>query len=264
MPLKTCSGRVVHKIFFSNVGYAKGIDGTLAQHVQRFHRHLYFGVPPQQQVLAQLKSIIKHEDPDLCCFVEVDRGSFHSSYFNQLNYLVDDDYCHYDIADKYGENNPLGRLPLFQGKSNAFISKQQLDFQKLYFKRGSKRLIYRIGLPNNITLYFGHFSLQEKVRALQLAELRNFIQTHDGEVIIMADFNIMQGFKELRPLLDRTDLMVLNDEAEHTFRLHRRSWALDLCICSQSLAERVTLRVIPQPYSDHAALLIEGDFIRPM
>ncbi len=250
----------MRKIFFSNVGYAKGIDGTLMQHVRRFHRHVYFGVSPQQQVLGQLKSIIAAEEPDVCCFVEVDRGSFHSSYYNQMNALVDDDYCFHDIADKYGENNPLGRLPLFQGKSNAFIAKQSLDFQRLYFKRGSKRLIYRIMLPNNIALYFGHFSLQESVRALQMIELRNFIQTHDGEVIILADFNIMQGFKELRPLLDRTDLMVLNDEAEHTFKLHRRSWALDLCICTQSLADRLKLKVIPQPYSDHAALLIEGNF----
>ena len=251
----------MRKIFFSNIGYARGIDGTLAQHVRRFHRHLYAGISPQQQVLSQLKGIIAAEEPDLCCFVEVDRGSVHSAFFNQLDYLVDEDYCHFDIADKYGEGNPLGKLPLFMGKSNAFLSRQALDFQRLYFQRGSKRLIYRIMLPNNIALYFGHFALQEKVRALQLAELRSFIQTHDGEVIIMADFNIMQGFKELRPLLDRTDLMVLNDESLHTFKLHKNSWALDLCICSQSLAERLRLTVIPQPYSDHAALLVEGDFI---
>lgn len=248
-----------YKIFFSNIGYAKGIDGTLWQHLGRMHRHVYCGMTPQQQVLSQLKSIIGTEQPDLCCLVEVDRGSFHSSYYNQLSALLDDDFVHHDIADKYGDNNLLGRVPLFQGKSNAFISKEPLDFQRLYFKRGSKRLIYRIMLPGNIALYFAHFSLQEKVRALQFAELRDFMELHDGEAIILADFNIMQGFKELRPLLDRTDLMVLNDETQHTFRLYNKRWTLDLCICSQSLAERLRLKIIPQPYSDHAALLVEGD-----
>lgn len=251
---------MTYKIFFGNIGYAKGIDGTLWQHICRMHRHLYSGITPQQQVLGQLKAILAAEKPDLCCFVEVDRGSFHSAYYNQLSSLLDDDFVHHDIADKYGENNPLGKLPMFQGKSNAFIAKEKLDFQRLYFKRGSKRLIYRIMLPGNIALYFGHFSLQEKVRALQLAELRGFIESHDGEAIILADFNIMQGFKELRPLLDRTNLMVLNDEAAHTFRLHKRQWTLDLCICSETLAERLKLMIIPQPYSDHAALLVEGEF----
>lgn len=252
---------MVRKVFFSNIGYARGIDGSLVQHIRRAHRHFYTGSSPQQLVLGQLKDIIRAENPDLCCFVEVDRGSFHSAYCNQMEYLTDDDYVFYDIADKYGEGNPLGRLPMFQGKSNAFVSKYDLEYQRLYFQRGSKRLLYRVALGENVTLYFGHFALQEKVRALQLAELRNFIQTHEGEVIIMADFNIMQGFKELRPLLDRTDLMVMNDEMQPTFRLHSKNWALDLCICSQSLAERLELKIIPQPYSDHAALLVEGDFL---
>src|SRR5688572_17701312 len=125
------------KIFFSNIGYARGIDGTLWQHMLYAHRHVYYGVTPQQQVLLQLKEIIAQEKPDICCFVEMDSGSFHSSYYNQIQYLVDDEYMFHDISGKYGEDNWLNEMPLFKGKSNAFIAKEIAPFERLYFRYGS-------------------------------------------------------------------------------------------------------------------------------
>jgi endonuclease/exonuclease/phosphatase family metal-dependent hydrolase len=248
---------MAYRVFFSNIGYARGIDGTLWQHIARAHRHIYSGLSMQQQVLGQLKTIIATENPDLCCLVEVDRGSFHSGCYNQMQSLLDDDYCVHEIADKYGENSWLAKMPLFKGKSNAFLSKKQLPFQRLYFRRGSKRLIYRLELPGNITLFFAHFALSEKVRADQMDEMRNLIQACTGEVMILADFNIMKGFGELKPLLHGTGLEVLNGENDYTFTFHRRRLVLDLCLCSTSLVNRMDLRVIPQPFSDHAALLVD-------
>jgi endonuclease/exonuclease/phosphatase family metal-dependent hydrolase len=244
------------KILFSNIGYAKGIDGTLQQHFSRLGRHLYCDLPVQRQALAQLKAIIDTEKPDICCLVEIDRGSFHSAYFNQVMDLIDDNYPYHDIADKYGENSLIGKLPFHRGKSNAFLSKQKLSFDRLYFSHGTKRLIYKLSLSDDITVYFAHFSLQRKVRLKQFQELRSLIAEAHGESIILADFNIMQGFKELDPLLEKSDLEVLNKEDEHTFKFHKRELALDLCVCSKNLARRTTIKVIPQPFSDHEALLV--------
>lgn len=244
------------KILFSNIGYAKGIDGTLWQHFCRLSRHFYCGQQTQEQVLAQLKTIIKEENPDLCCFVEVDQGSMYSANFDQLNALKDGDYRFHDVADKYGDNSRLGRMPLHMGKSNGFMSKNEYAFERLYFRHGSKRLIYKIQIPRNITVFFSHFSLQKNIRVKQLNEIREMVASCSGEVIILADFNIMMGFSELGPLLDGTDLQVLNDEDEPTFTFHRRRLALDLCICSQSLFDRAELQIIPQPFSDHDALLL--------
>lgn len=250
---------MAYKIFFSNIGYAKGIDGTLWQHICRIHRHLYCGLPLQQQVLSQLKAIIMAEQPDLCCLVEIDRGSFHSSYYNQMLALLDEEYHFHDIADKYGEGNQIGRMPFFQGKSNAFLARTPLPYERLYFKYGAKRLIYRIQLPGNVFLFFAHFSLQARVRAQQFDEVRRLIEASPGEAIILADFNIMQGFDELKGLLG-SDLVLLNGEKDYTFTLHRSRWVLDLCICSRALAPRLRLEIIQQPFSDHAALLVEGNW----
>jgi endonuclease/exonuclease/phosphatase family metal-dependent hydrolase len=247
---------VSFKILFSNLGYARGIDGTFSQHIRRIHRHFYTGLTQQQQVLSQFRNIIIAEKPDLCCLVEVDSGSWNTGYFNQMDYLTDQEYPVYDIAGKYGEDSLLARMPFFSGKCSAFLSKTELSSRKLYFRHGSKRLIYSIALPGGATLFFAHFSLQARVRAKQLEEVRTLV-ADGGESIILADFNILQGFRELQPLLRDKGLCVLNKEDDHTFMFGSRRWTLDLCLCSQSLMPRLQLRIIPQPFSDHAALLVE-------
>ncbi len=249
-----------YKILFSNVGYAKGIDGTLWQHVSRFHRHFYCSVPLQQEVLNQLRNIIGENKPDLCCFVELDEGSAHSARFNQFDFLREKDYSCHEIADKYGPNSWIGRMPLHIGKGNAFMAREKLVFKRLYFRNGSKRLIHEITLPRDVKLYFTHFSLNHGTRMKQLKEMNTIVREEKNPVIIMADFNILRGFKELSPLLDGTDLKVLNKETDHTFMLHHRKHTLDLCICSEQLASKMSLQIIPQPFSDHAAILAEGEW----
>ncbi|MGE0252739.1 MAG: hypothetical protein AB7G80_03290 [Dongiaceae bacterium] len=246
-----------YKILFSNIGYAKGIGGTLWEHICRLNRHIYCGLSVQEQALRQLKVIIDSEKPDLGCLVEIDQGSFHSAYFNQIQALMDHEYIFHDIAEKYGENSPLRKMWMHKGKSNAFLAKQEIPFQRLYFTYGTKRLVYRLTLPGDIHLFFAHFSLKRQVRIKQFQEVNTLIKNIKGEVMILADFNIFQGFKELLPLLEGTDLQILNKEEEHTFIFHRRKLALDLCICSESLAKRSALRIIKQPFSDHAALVVD-------
>jgi endonuclease/exonuclease/phosphatase family metal-dependent hydrolase len=248
------------RILFSNIGYARGIDGTLWQHICRFSRHFYCSVPLQQQVLSQLKDIIAAENPDLCCFVEIDSGSYHSAYFNQIRFLADSHYGFFDIADKYGPHSRLGSLPLHIGKSSAFMAKQPLPFEHRYFSSGSKRLIHHVDLPGGVSLFFTHFSLQARTRKRQFEEMKNLIRERRSPVIILADFNVLRGFSELDPLLDGTDLRVLNREGDPTFRLHRKAWALDLCLCSEDIAEKLSLQIVPQPFSDHAALLVQGNW----
>ncbi len=245
------------KILFSNIGYAKGIDGSLQAHMRLFHRHIYSGHTVQRGVLSQLKALIKDQEPDICCFVEVDSGSVHSGRLNQLQELVDEDYPHFDIAGKYGENNRLSQMPLHMGKSNGFIAKKSYDFRRLYFDSGSKRLVYHLKAAEDLHIFFAHFSLSRQTRIRQFAELQVLLQSVEGNVIILADFNIFQGFSELKPLLDNTNLAILNDETAPTFYFHKAKHVLDLCLCSTPLAQGATLSVIPQPYSDHAALLLE-------
>lgn len=244
------------KILFSNIGYAKGIGGSLAEHARGLMRHFYSPQTVQKTALSKLRSMIDAEKPDLCCFVEIDQGSFHSSYFNQIQALMDDEYHFHDIAGKYGENSWLGKMPLHTGKSSAFMARQSLLFERLYFLHGSKRLIYRITLPDETQVLFAHFSLNRKTRQFQFREVHQLIDQAKRETILLADFNIMHGFAELRPLIEETGLVVLNREEDHTFTFHRRRLALDLCLCSKNIAPRASVRILPQDFSDHDALLV--------
>src|SRR5690606_33617802 len=122
------------KILFGNIGYARGIDGTLQAHMRGFHRHFYSSIEEQRRVLGDIRGMMQAYTPDLCCFVEVDSGSFHSARLNHIEELADDDYAYYDIACKYGEGSPLAFLPLYQGKGNGFLARMPLSFQKLYFR----------------------------------------------------------------------------------------------------------------------------------
>jgi endonuclease/exonuclease/phosphatase family metal-dependent hydrolase len=248
---------MIQKILFSNIGYAKGIDGSLFGHLRYFHRHFYSGAPTQRKVLQQLRNIIHDETPDLCCFVEIDSGSFQSAGLNQMHELTDDHYSYYDISHKYGENSLVSRLPMHGGNSNGFISKSEIKFEKLSFRYGTKRLIYRMNLDQDTVLYFAHFSLNRKVRIQQFREVHDLLAQESGEVILLADFNILHGFSELNPLLIDTGLKLLNREEEHTFTFHRQSKVLDLCLCTPGIHDRLDLKIIPQPYSDHAALLVD-------
>lgn len=242
-------------ILLSNLGYLRGFHGGLAHHLRYAHRHVFCSRDVQEESLAQLVQIIERETPDICCFVEIDKGSSDLRNFNQLEALVNERYSFFDIENKYAPTSRLRHLPLTRGKSNGFIAKCSFPYEKLYFNSGTKRLIYKLEL-GFATVFFAHFSLKKAVRAEQLLEIRKLVHATPGEIILLGDFNIHAGFSELAPLLHENHLIVLNREDAPTFKFHRLELALDLCICTKGIAPRVDLKIIPQPYSDHEALLL--------
>lgn len=241
----------------SNLGYARGIDGGLADHVRFAHRHFYCSQKVQSHALDQVIEIMRVEQPDICCFVEIDKGSFDTSRYNQFEHLLNEDYPCFDVENKYGQASILRKLPFTRGKSNAFIARNELPFERILFTHGTKRLIYKIQLEENLTLFFAHFSLKKLVRKRQLEQTRDLMHDTPGEVIFMGDFNVLTGLDELTPLTHDEGLVLMNKEDTPTFTFHQRKLVLDLCLCTPAIAKRTTLRIIPQPYSDHAALFAE-------
>ena len=245
-----------YKILMGNLGYLRGINGSLAHHIAYAHRHFYCSAVSQQKAIGQLKAIIEREDPDICCFVEIDQGSGHSAHFNQLEQVVNDKYRFFDIDNKYGTDSRLRQFSLTRGKSNAFMSRVEFPFERVQFTHGTKRLIYKLQLRDDLTVFFAHFSLKRKVRALQLLQIRQMIRDTPGEVIFLGDFNILDGFGELSLLL-QDKLVLMNRDDTPTFTFHRSKKVLDVCICTPGIATKTVLDVIAQPYSDHAALILE-------
>lgn len=245
------------KILMSNLGYLRGISGSLTHHILFAHRHFHCTTAVQNNVWKQLTQIVAKERPDVCCFVEIEQASFHTSNICHLDDLAGESYPYFDIENKYAPTSRLRKLPVTRGKSNAFLAKKEFAFEKYYFMHGTKRLVYKIALTPSVTLFFAHFSLSKKTRAQQLSEVRELIARTEGEVIFMGDFNILGGFKELAPLLQQGNLVLMNQEEHTTFTFHTFQKTLDICLCTKGIAEKCGLRIIPQPYSDHAALLLE-------
>jgi endonuclease/exonuclease/phosphatase family metal-dependent hydrolase len=245
------------KILFINLGYARGIGGRLSEHIRYAYRHFYCSPAIQRQSLDQLNRLIKEEEPDLCCFVEIDQGSFGSARFNQLKHLVSENHAFSDIQNKYAPESLLRSFAVTSGKSNGFISKIKYDFERLYFTCGFKRLVYKIKLAKNTTVFFAHFSLKKSVRARQLLEARDLMRREEGEAIFLGDFNILSGLQEIEPLLDGGRFVLLNRSDVPTFLFHKRALVLDLCVCSRAISKEAFLKIVPQSYSDHAALVLE-------
>jgi endonuclease/exonuclease/phosphatase family metal-dependent hydrolase len=243
-------------ILMSNLGYLRGINGGLMHHIRYAYRNFYCSRDVQEACLEQVIGLIEQERPDVCCFVEIDKGSATARSFNQLEALVSEQYPFFDIENKYGLLSRLRSLPLTRGKSNGFLAKRTLPYEKIFFTHGTKRLIYKIALTPDVTLFFAHFSLKRETRAQQLLQTRQILNDTPGEIILLGDFNIHSGFKELEPLLHENNLVLLNNEETPTFRFHNVRLPLDLCICSRGIAERAALKIIPQPYSDHEALVL--------
>lgn len=247
------------KILLSNLGHLRGIGGSLTQHILLAHRHFYCSVAVQEKVWRQLTAIIASERPDLCCFVEIEQAAFHAANFCLLEGIAGQPYPFFDIENKYSHTSRLRTFPMTRGKSNAFLSRQDFPYEKIHFSHGAKRLIYQITLAPEITLFFAHFSLNRKIRTRQLLEVRQRMLDTPGEVIFLGDFNILGGFKELAPLLQDGELVLLNESEHPTFTFHTIRKVLDVCLCTRTIAGKCRLKVIPQPYSDHAALLLEAD-----
>ncbi len=246
-----------YKILLSNLGYARGISGKFSHHVRYLHRHFYCSPTVQQQALGQLGTLIAREDPDICCFVEIDKGSFTSGGYNQLHALIDAKYAYADIENKYGPTSQLRSFFVTRGKSNGFMAKQDFPHERIYFRHGTKRLVYKIMLEPGLTLFFSHLSLNRSVRRAQLIEVRELMAGASGEAVFLGDFNILTGLAELSPLLDHSGIVLLNQVDVPTFTFHKRKLLLDLCFCSAGLAASSRLTVVPQAYSDHAALVLD-------
>ena len=238
-----------YKILLTNFEYGTGLNGSFYDYCRSFYRYLYCPSGTQKKSLGALKRLIEREQPDLSCIVEM--GT------RQMPALKDDHYAYSDIENKYGANSLLRKLPLFKNRSNAFLSKKKLAFAQHFFKYGTKKLIYEIFLNKNTSLFLAHFSLNRKTRQKQFEEIKALIKDKK-RVIVCGDFNIFKGFGELRSLIKKSRLKIANQTTDWTFPACRPTRALDLFIHSDTISVK-NLRVAPDQFSDHSAVILEID-----
>ena len=232
------------KILLLNMGYGLGIDGSVKDYAAKWYRYLHCPAGIKDSVLKGIKNLIKNKKPDLCGLIEIE-GS-HADYFSKE--------CRYfDITNKYGPKSVLSRLPAFRSKSNAVFSRENFPIKRLYFRNGTKKLIYEVSLPKNITLFMTHFSLSKNTREKQFKEIAKRAK-NKKKVILCGDFNIFYGLQELEPLLTSTRLQIVCKNK--TFPASRPKKALDLFLCSKNIKVKAC-KAIHKQLSDHLPVILE-------
>lgn len=243
------------KILLFNLCYCLGLTGSVSNYSLRSYRFIYCSKNIQKAVIEKIKSIIKKQNPDLCCFIEIHQGSKFLNRLNQFEILTPQNYKFHDIDSKYGKTVKSLPLPHFKKQSNAFIAKQNLVFKKHFFRRGIKKLIYEIQLNPQTHLFMTHFALNKRTRKKQLKELGDLIGTKE-RVILCGDFNIKK-YDELTDLLQNNNLKIVNRLRDKTFPSHKPKRLLDLFLCSRDIKVR-KFRVLKNvKISDHLPVLIE-------
>ncbi|EAU41177.1 hypothetical protein FP2506_12959 [Fulvimarina pelagi HTCC2506] len=248
------------RIVYANLGYLRGIDGSIRQHVGRFWRHVYTPLAAQTESIAQLTAKIKEFSPDLCCLVELDRGSITNRFFDQLP-TIGSELMPVSVAHgKYGMRRPLSPFHVSYGKSNAFLAKRPVTATDRYLRDGRKKLVYDIRLQTEtlaVRVLVVHLSLVENERARQIRELSHWVAEDHTSTIVVGDFNAFRGESELRPLLASGHLYHANKGMEPTFRFGPWRAALDTCLISEDLRNHAKITIVDQPYSDHQMLVMD-------
>ena len=234
------------KILLFNLGYCSGLDGSIHDYVLHGGRYVHTPGQIAETVEKAVFKLMDTEAPDICCFLELHKKSA----------LVKDmrNYPCSDVEDKYGMRSLLRCLPFFHDNCNGFFARADVPFKKLFFKKGTKKLIYELKIHNGATLLFCHFSLSRKVRQQQFHELESVIK-HRKKLILCGDFNIFKGTDEIDSLMATCNLRSAKHSATFPSIHPRRT--LDLFLHTEDIHVTCCKTVQDFHGSDHLPVILE-------
>ena len=236
-----------YKILLFNFGYARGWDGSLKSFFKTFHRLPFQFFSQRKKELEKLKKIIDREKPDLILISEIESKKC-KNFIENLGYFFN------DMSVKYGEKSLYRKIPAWHNNSNAFFSKEKIDFEKLYFSEGAKKLIYKLKLPfQNTTLFFAHFSLVDKTRKRQIKEIDKMSKKFSSK-IIAGDFNLLTGLNELDEIIQKNNFKL--SSKDFTYPSYKPQKAFDLFLISANLKFKTKI-LKNEKFSDHLPVILE-------
>ncbi|MEK9177442.1 MAG: endonuclease/exonuclease/phosphatase family protein [Patescibacteria group bacterium] len=243
----------MRKLILQNVGYFRGMDGSLTDTCMKWPRFLYAPPSVQRAAMDEFKALVERERPDSIFLTEVHQGALDNGYLDQAATLGAK-HAYEKAIVKYDPKTAYERLWFFSGKSNAYFGEAPRSIEHFFLSEGAKRLVMTVHL-DWARVYLVHLAtLSAPMRARQMAEIARMIPKR-GRTIVCGDFNVFGGVGELQPLLDAG--LVLVDSAP-TFPASLPRYPLDLFLVSPALAARARARVIAGVrYSDHLPVILE-------
>lgn len=209
------------------------------------HGKSFFGV----RSIDEISGIIAENNLDIVGLQEVDNGMLRSGFKNQAQYLG----ARLNMNYAFGEN-----ISFVSGKyGNAILSRHPIvEYENYLLPSGREQRGYLRAMidVNGRRLQFivTHLGLNHKERAVQLEIIRRHIETLQQEVILVGDFNALQGSPEIRgisKILQDSGDLTGNDDIP-TFDLPLLSKRIDYIFVGQGF--RIDdYEVIRSRASDH-------------
>lgn len=238
------------RIMIYNAGYFRGLTGKLSEYAFNFNRVLFGCAEFKDGISKEIAQLVKENNPDIL-FLEEIRNE---PYMSHVKALFEKSH----IDEKYGSGSFLRRIPFFVGNCNGVFLREPFSVTKRYLKNGTKKLVYRVDVGENTSLFFSHFALGKSMRKRQFLEIAEMAKGKK-QIIVAGDFNIFGGVAELKELLKTADLRVANNVAEQTFPSFHPKHAIDLFLVSSSI-KIANVRVLRGVlFSDHLPVIIEID-----
>ncbi|HEY5603275.1 MAG TPA: endonuclease/exonuclease/phosphatase family protein [Gammaproteobacteria bacterium] len=190
---------------------------------------------------------------DIVALQEMDAGSIRSSFINQAEYLA----THAGFPFWYHQTNR--KIANIARHSNGVLSKfkpsEVSDYKLPGFLPGRGVMVVRYGHPDNpLILLIVHLALSKRARLRQLEFISEIVNCYE-HVVVMGDLNCQPDSRELRHLLNTTNLC----EPVHglkTFPSWRPQRTIDHILASPSL-EIYDVHVLDHLLSDHLPIAME-------
>ena len=214
-----------------------------------------------RQVLEEITSFIRSEDPDIVGLVEVDTGSIRTGMVNQAKF-IGDQLGHYSIYEcKYGAESINTLMPILRKQGNAFLAGPRVHGERFhYFDTGIKRLIIELELEDAV-VFLVHLSLKYRHRQAQLRTLHDLVVRSPKPVILAGDFNTFWGDHEIYLFMQAAGLKSANAEGLPSYPSHSPRRELDFILYGAGISVS-NFRVPSVRYSDHLPLVCDFE-VRP-
>lgn len=212
------------------------------------------------RILKKVANMIKRENPDVCCFLEVNKGASNRAFVNQMKELSSlVKYPFFDMETKYARNSVFRYVPFFSSNCNGFLAKEKFEIKKYFIRKSAKGLIYEVLLDDKISLFSAHFSVWNWIRKSQYEQILEIIlnrKNDSREVILCGDFNLFWGNEDFQKFVKSCDLDVVNEPSDKTFPACKPKKVIDLFLVSKKVKVK-NLKVLHDQFSDHLPVLME-------